>query len=67
MTLAELRERAGYTQAGLAEAIGHVQPYIGKIECGATDINKITLGNAYKLAKVLGCRIEDLVDIEKVQ
>jgi len=67
MTLAELRERAGYTQAGLAEAIGHVQPYIGKIECGATDINKITLGNAYKLAKVLGCRIEDLVDTEKVQ
>jgi len=67
MKLAELRESKGLTQTALAEAIGRVQPYIGKIECGVTDINNITLGNAYKLAQVLGCRIEDLVDKEKVQ
>lgn len=67
MTLLELRERAGMTQAELADAIGRVQPYIGKIECGITDINNITLGNAYKLAQVLGCQIEDLVDLGKVQ
>lgn len=67
MTLLELRERAGMTQAELADAIGRVQPYIGKIECGITDINNITLGNAYKLAHVLGCQIEDLVDLGKVQ
>lgn len=67
MKLAELRESKGLTQTALAEAIGRVQPYIGKIECGVTDINNITLGNAYKLAQVLGCSIEDLVDKEKVQ
>ena len=67
MKLAELRERKGMTQAALAEAVGRVQPYIGKIECGTTDINNITLGSAYKLAQVLECSIEDLVDKEKVQ
>lgn len=67
MKLIELRQAAGMTQAQLAEAVGRVQPYIGKIECGTTDINNITLGSAYKLAHVLGCQIEDLVDKEKVQ
>lgn len=67
MKLSELRERKGLSQAALAEAVGRVQPFVGKIECGMTDINNITLGSAYKLAQVLGCQIEDLVDKEKVQ
>ena len=67
MKLVELRERAGLTQTALAQALGVTQPVIGKIECGVTDINNITLATAYKLSKVLRCSIEDLVDIKKVQ
>ena len=66
-TLAELRTAAGLTQAELADRIGRVQAFIGKIECGQTDINNITIANAYRLAQVLGCSIEDLVDKERVQ
>ena len=67
MTLAELRTAAGMTQAELAERCNRAQSFIGKIECGDTDINNIALGTAYKLAQALGCTIEELVDTEKVQ
>jgi transcriptional regulator with XRE-family HTH domain len=67
MKLAELRKAAHLSQGALAQAVGRAQPFIGKLECGMTDINNITLESAYKLSKVLGCTIEDLVDKEKVQ
>lgn len=67
MTLQERRMQAGLSQAALAKMVGRQQPFIGKIECGMTDINNIALGTAYKLSRALHCRIEDLVDLEKVQ
>lgn len=67
MTLQERRIAAGLTQTALAEMVGRQQAFIGKLECGMTDINNIELRTAYKLAKVLHCSIDDLVDVEKVQ
>ena len=66
MTLAELRNKKGITQAQLADALDKKQSYVGRIESGTISINNITLANAYKLAQVLGCRIEDLVDKERL-
>lgn len=67
MKLVELRDRAGLTQTALANELGVTQPVIGKLECGVTDINNITLASGYKLSRALGCSMEDLVDKEKVQ
>ena len=66
MTLAELRNKKGITQAQLADALDKKQSYVGRIESGTINVNNITLTNAYKLSKVLGCRIEDLVDKDRL-
>ena len=66
MTLAELRIKRGITQAQLADVLEKKQAYIGRIESGMININNITLANAYKLSQVLGCRIEDLVDKDRL-
>lgn len=67
MKLIELRKAAHLSQGALAEKVGRAQPFIGKLECGMTDINNITLESAYKLAQALGCTIEDLVDIDSIE
>ena len=56
------RMEAGLRQKDLAEAINRPVSYIGRIENETLNINNVSMANGYKIAKVLGCRMEDLVD-----
>ena len=56
------RMEAGLRQKDLAEAINTPVSYIGRIENESLNINNVSMGNGYKIAQVLGCRMEDLVD-----
>ena len=57
-----LRKAAGYSQKGLAEKSGVNLRNIQQYEQRAKDINKGAAGSLAAIAKVLGCRIEDLLE-----
>lgn len=57
--LAFWRHHRGMTQAALAARIGIAQPSLAHAETGRRGLSVMTLA---KLAKVLGVRIEDLLD-----
>lgn len=57
--LTYIRERAGYSQRKLSVLSGVPQPIISDIENGKT--KSPTVDTAIKLAKALGCTVEDLV------
>jgi DNA-binding XRE family transcriptional regulator len=56
--LAFWRQRAGKTQAGLAEEVGVSQPFLAQIEGGR---RQGTVRVLARLAKAVGVRIEDLL------
>lgn len=56
------REQAGLSQSQLANASGVNIQMIQKYEMRVRDINKAQAGTLLKLAKTLGCSIEDLLD-----
>ena len=60
------RMEAGLRERDLAEAINRPVSYIGRIENETLNINNISMANGYKISKVLGCRMEDLVDLENL-
>ncbi|KAB8294531.1 helix-turn-helix domain-containing protein [Bifidobacterium avesanii] len=55
MTLKELREAKGWSQAKLAEASGVPRPVIADYERGAKDWRNMPLERAIALANALGC------------
>jgi len=55
MTLKELREAKGLTQAQLAEISGVPRPVIAKYESGAKDWRHMPLERAIALADALDC------------
>lgn len=57
--LTYIRERSGYSQRKLSMLSGVPQPIISDIENGKT--KSPTVDTAIKLAKALGCTVEDLV------
>lgn len=57
----ELRERAGFTQAEVAEAVGVTQSTVSQWEGGKTYPN---IAKLRKLAAVLGCSVDDLLSGE---
>lgn len=57
-----LRKAAGFSQKGLAEKSGVNLRNIQQYEQRAKDINKGAAGSLAAIAKVLGCRIEDLLE-----
>lgn len=59
------RKRAGLTQAQLAEATGNSLRTLQHYEQGSKDLNQAAAITVYGLAKALGVKIEDLLDIEK--
>ena len=61
------RMEAGLRQKDLAEAINRPVSYIGRIENETLNINNVSMGNGYKIAKVLGCRMEDLVNKDALE
>lgn len=56
--LREARQRAGMTQAQLAEAIGCKQKDVSRWEAGQIEPGVLTVK---KMAHVLGCSMDDLV------
>ena len=63
--LKELRERAGLSQTQLALKAGVSPRMIPKYEAGANDINKAQGITLYKIAQVLGCKVEDLLELKE--
>lgn len=62
MSLRELRQAAGLTQAALAAASGVHVVQIRRMEAGTIDMRNITLANALRLAAALGVPPERLLD-----
>lgn len=60
--LQQIRKEAGYSQKELSEKSGVSLRMIQQYEQGAKDINKASVLNLAALAKVLGCRIEDMME-----
>lgn len=60
--LKRLRTTYGYTQAGLAEASGVKLRSIQMYEQRRMNINKASVENLYRMAKALGCSMEDLIE-----
>ncbi len=61
--LARLRAYAGLTQKMLAEKTGVSLRMIEQYEQGRKDINHASAETVYKLAKSLGCSMEELIEI----
>lgn len=59
-----LRKTIGYSQKQLAEKSGVSLRMIQQYEQRAKDINKATGTNLLALAQTLGCRVEDLMEVE---
>ena len=60
--LKRIREASGLSQIKLAEASGVSPRMIQYYEQGVKDINKAQGITLYKIAQVLNCKIEDLLD-----
>lgn len=61
--LQKLRKDSGYSQKELAEKSGVNVRMIQQYETKSKDINKAAVFTVSSLAKVLGCRIEDLLEV----
>lgn len=62
--LQTIRLERGLTQAQLAEASGVNLRILQQYESGKNNINNAAAIRLYKLSKVLGCSIEDLLEDE---
>ncbi|WP_163197182.1 helix-turn-helix domain-containing protein [Bifidobacterium platyrrhinorum] len=62
MGLKQLRQRAGLTQAKLAKMTGIARTTLSGYECGVYDVHQMTLDNALRLSRALGCHPSDLTD-----
>ncbi|MBQ8824462.1 MAG: helix-turn-helix transcriptional regulator [Ruminococcus sp.] len=57
----EIRERKGLTRKELAESSGVHYKKITDYENNYINIENVTIGNLYKIAKALECTIDDLI------
>ena len=62
MGLKQLRQRAGLTQVKLAKLTGIAQTTLSGYETGRYDVHSMTLDNALRLSRALGCRPDELTD-----
>lgn len=62
MKLKELRKAKGLTQKSLSEVTGISKRVIIAYEQNQRDINRAQAITLYKIAKVLDCKIEDLLE-----
>ena len=59
-----LRQANDYTQAGLAEATGIPLRTIQEYCQGRKPLEKVSIVRCLLLAKALGCKVEDLIEVE---
>ena len=64
MKLRELRESYGISRAELERRIGVADRRLVRYESGETPQNNMDLIIAYRISKVLKCKMEDLLDLE---
>lgn len=64
--LKKIRTNRGITQCGLATLTNVNVRMIQKYEQGERDINKASGETLYKLSRALNCKIEDIINIEKL-
>lgn len=64
MKLRELREAYGINRAELERRIGVSDRRLLRYENGETPQNNMDLIIAYRISKVLKCKIEDLLELE---
>lgn len=62
MGLKELRKQAGLTQVQLAKRTGIAQSTLSGYENGRYDVHSMTLDNALRLSRALGCHPYELTD-----
>lgn len=62
--LKEIREQKGLLQKELAELSGVKLVTVQKLDGGFNNVNKAQGETLYKLAKVLGVDMEDLIDVD---
>ena len=63
LQLRNLRQKQGLTIGQLAEKIGSTQKIVGNWERGTTEI---TLGDALKVCRALGCHLDELAGWDSV-
>ena len=63
--LQDRRKAAGLSQAKLAAKVPMSLRTLQHIECGKNDLNKAAAITVYRISVALGCRMEDLLDIEE--
>lgn len=64
MKLRDLREAYGMTRAELERRIGVADRRLLRYENGETPQNNMDLIIAYRISKVLKCKMEDLLELE---
>lgn len=60
--LQTIRKAAGLSQSQLSKAAGVPIRTIQALESGARDINKLAVITALQIARVLECRVEELLE-----
>lgn len=64
--LKEIRKASGLSQSGLSEIADVSVRMIQYYEQGLKDINKANGENLYKLSKSLNCKMEDLIETDRI-
>lgn len=64
--LKQKRTETGLSQSGLAGCSGVNVRLIQDYEQGHKDINKAAAVTVYRLANVLGCAVEDIIEIDRL-
>lgn len=64
--LKQLREKHGFSQGQLADKSGVKMRMIQYYEQGSNDINKAQGITLYRLSSALGCKIEDLMELDRL-
>lgn len=62
-TLQELRKAKGLTAHQLDEAAGTGKGFTTRLECGATNPDNVTIGNAHKVSVILGISLDEFYNI----
>lgn len=65
--LQDRRKAAGLSQAKLAAKVPMSLRTLQHLEVGRNDINKAAAITVYRISVALGCRVEDLLDIEDLE
>lgn len=65
MKLREIREAYGMTRAELERRAGITSRRLERYESGEIPQNNMPLLIAYRISKVLKCRMEDLLELEE--